>query len=134
MVTFMVNTSEGDVMLLGVACIQVYKSAVPPLASAKHSSTPSSMNVILGELRKAGIEHETLEDVFRLAESIGEACDFFRQPGESRLRVLDLAVSLFDHVAAECIGDVVSLGFVESQDGAPGGTTGHSRGATASKD
>ncbi|AWV68176.1 M91 protein [Murid betaherpesvirus 1] len=133
MVTFMVNTSEGDVMLLGLACIQVYKSAVSPLAAAKHRSAPS-MNVILGELRKAGIEHETLEDVFRLAESIGEACDFFRQPGESRLRVLDLAVSLFDHVAAECIGDVVSLGFVESQDGASGATTDHPRGATVSKD
>nr|WEG69777.1 protein UL91 [Mastomys natalensis cytomegalovirus 3]WEG69917.1 protein UL91 [Mastomys natalensis cytomegalovirus 3]WEG70057.1 protein UL91 [Mastomys natalensis cytomegalovirus 3]WEG70197.1 protein UL91 [Mastomys natalensis cytomegalovirus 3]WEG70337.1 protein UL91 [Mastomys natalensis cytomegalovirus 3] len=74
------------------------------------------MNVILGELNRAGIEHETLDDVFRLAESIAESCDFFRQPGESRFRVLDLAASLFDHVAAECVGDVIALG-VESEDG-----------------
>lgn len=73
----------------------------------------ASMNVILAELRRAGIEHETLEDVFSLAESISDACDFFRQPGESRLRVLDLAASLFDHVAAECIGDVAALNVAE---------------------
>nr|WEG72012.1 protein UL91 [Murid betaherpesvirus 2] len=78
------------------------------------------MNVILGELRRAGVEHETLEDVFSLAESISDACDFFRQPGESRLRVLDLAASLFDHVAAECIGDVAALNAAEGAGDAGG--------------
>lgn len=78
------------------------------------------MNVILGELRRAGVEHETLEDVFSLAESISEACDFFRQPGESQLRVLDLAASLFDHVAAECIGDVAALNVAEGRSDAGG--------------
>lgn len=75
------------------------------------------MNVILTELKKAGIEHDTLDDVFKLAESIADSCDFFKQSGESRLRVLDLSASLFDHVATECIGEVISLGVTDSEDG-----------------
>lgn len=55
-----------------------------------------------------------------MAESISDACDFFRQPGESRLRVLDLAASLFDHVAAECIGDVAALNVAEGSGDAGG--------------
>lgn len=82
------------------------------------------MNVILGELKKAGIDHKKLDDVFRFAESLVGSCEFFRQPGESRLRVLDLASSLFDHVAAECIENVISLGIAgeenEESDGSDG--------------
>ncbi|AFX83405.1 B91 [Murid betaherpesvirus 8] len=82
------------------------------------------MNVILGELKKAGIDHKNLDDVFRFAESLAESCEFFRQPGESRLRVLDLAASLFDHVATECIENVISLGVAgednEDSDGSDG--------------
>lgn len=77
--------------------------------------------MILGELRKAGVDHERTDDVFRLAESIADACDFFKQPGESKLRVLDLSASLFDHVAAECIGDVISLKVADDASVSSGG-------------
>lgn len=124
-VTFIIKRSDFAVMLSGDDCIQVYKSPYPYF-TAERPVRRISMNVILGELNKAGIQHDTLHDVFQLAESIAESCEFFRQPGESRLRVLDLAASLFDHVAAECIVDVVSLGLTDTGgsgvDGSPDGS------------
>lgn len=82
------------------------------------------MNVILGELKKAGIDHKNLDDVFRFAEALVGSCEFFRQPGESRLRVLDLAASLFDHVAAECIETVISIGVAGEENDESDGSDG----------
>lgn len=67
------------------------------------------MNSILAELGRAGVRHEAVEDAFALSSRIFKNFSFLFQDNESELRQLELVTSLFDHVAVECVNDIINL-------------------------
>lgn len=67
------------------------------------------MNNILSELTRAGVAHEKTEDAFSFAAEVYSRFKFLFQNGESELRQLEHVATLFDHVAVECVNDVIRL-------------------------
>lgn len=70
------------------------------------------MNQIVRELNRCGLPHAKAEDVFTYVRDMFERFQFLFKPApecSSELRQLELVASLFDHVAVECVGDVMKL-------------------------
>ncbi|AFK83928.1 B91 [miniopterid betaherpesvirus 1] len=80
------------------------------------------MNNILNELARVGVTHEKTEDAFSFAGEVYSRFKFLFQSGESELRQLELVTTLFDHVAVECVNDIVKLSCEDVRPGSVGET------------
>lgn len=74
------------------------------------------MNDLLVELNRLGAASANTEDVFVAAGRLFRSFDFLFNEGESELRKLELTCSLFDHLATECVNDIVLAARPRSSD------------------
>ncbi|AAK57134.1 T91 [Tupaiid betaherpesvirus 1] len=87
------------------------------------------MNSLLQELNRAGIAYESAEDIFAYAERVVRSFSFLFPAGESELRQLESAGSLFDQLAIECLHEVTAL--IATPEGGGAGAPDAGRGGAA---
>lgn len=64
---------------------------------------------MLGDLRRVNAPFRAAIDAFDFADAVFGNFDFVFHSEESGLRRLELVVSLFDHLAIECVNEVAGI-------------------------